>query len=204
MPTLHLLLALLLATFLTGCGSSRNLVSLQTSSGEIVLELDPARAPISVNNFLAHASRGDYDGTIFHRVIKTFVIQGGGFTSDLKERAKIDEAAGRKDVPIVNEWQNGLKNIRGAIAMARDSAPDTATREFYINVMDNPKLDTPRETTGKAGYAVFGHVVKGMDIVDRIREGATMARPDVIVDGEGMKDVPVQPVVITRVAPRTH
>ncbi len=203
MPTLHLLLALTLATLLTGCGSSsRNLVSMQTTAGEIVLELDPARAPISTSNFLAHASRGDYDGTIFHRVIKTFVIQGGGFTPDLKERAKIDEAAGRKDVPIVNEWQNGLKNIRGTIAMARDSAPDTATREFYINVMDNPKLDTPREITGKAGYAVFGHVVKGMDIVDRIREGATMARPDVIVDGEGMKDVPVQPVVITRVAPK--
>ncbi len=202
MNTFHLLLALTLSILLTGCASSRNLVSMQTTAGEIVLELDPARAPISTTNFLAHAARGDYDGTIFHRVIKSFVIQGGGFTPDLTERAKIDEAAGRKDATIINEWQNGLKNVRGTIAMARDSAPDTATREFYINVMDNPKLDTPRETTGKAGYAVFGHVVKGMDIVDRIRAGATMARPDVIVDGEGMKDVPVQPVVITRVAPK--
>ena len=178
------------------------LVAMQTSAGEIVLELDRAHAPISVDNFIAHAAKGDYDGTVFHRVIKTFVIQGGGFTPDLKERAKIDEQAGRKDAPIANEWTNGLKNTRGTIAMARDAAPDTATREFYINVADNAKLDTPRETTGKAGYAVFGRVVKGMDVVEIIRSGKTMARPDVIVDGEGMKDVPVEPVVIRRVVPK--
>ena len=167
-----------------------------------MLELDRAHAPISVDNFIAHAAKGDYDGTIFHRVIRTFVIQGGGFTPDLKERAKIDEAAGRKDTPIVNEWTNGLKNTRGTIAMARDAAPDTATREFYINVADNAKLDTPRETTGNAGYAVFGRVVKGMDVVEIIRTGKTMDHPEVIVDGEGMKDVPVAPVVIKRVVPR--
>ena len=178
------------------------LISMQTSAGEIVLELDHARAPITVDNFIAHAAKGDYDGTIFHRVIATFVIQGGGFTPDLKERAKQDEAAGRKDAPIVNEWTNGLKNTRATIAMARDAAPDTATREFYINVADNTKLDTPRETTGKAGYAVFGRVVKGMDVVETIRTGKTMARPDIIVDGEGMKDVPEQPVVIRRVVPK--
>jgi peptidyl-prolyl cis-trans isomerase A (cyclophilin A) len=210
--TASLVLALASATLLSGCHTATAdrtaappdtvLVSMQTSEGEIVLQLDRAHAPISVDNFLAHAARGDYDGTIFHRVIKTFVIQGGGFTPDLKERAKADEAAGRKDVPIRNEWQNGLKNVRGTIAMARDAAPDTATREFYINVADNPKLDTPRETTGKAGYAVFGHIVKGMDVVDRIRDGATMARPDVIVDGDGMKDVPVRPVIIQKVAPK--
>ncbi len=209
---IHILAAtlLLLACTLTGCSSigtpratpDAPIISMQTSAGEIVLQLDRAKAPITVDNFLAHAARGDYDGTIFHRVIKTFVIQGGGFTPDLKDRGKQAELDGHKDATIVNEWQNGLKNIRGTIAMARDSAPDTATREFYINVMDNPKLDTPRETTGKAGYAVFGRVVKGMDVVDRIRDGATMARPDVIVDGEGMKDVPMQPVVITRVAPK--
>ena len=196
-------LMVVVATTLLLCGSvqaqTAPRVKFSTTAGDFVLELYPDKAPKTVENFLQYVRDKHYDGTIFHRVIKSFVIQGGGFTSDLKERAKIDEAAGRKDVPIVNEWQNGLKNIRGAIAMARDSAPDTATREFYINVMDNPKLDTPRETTGKAGYAVFGHVVKGMDIVDRIREGATMARPDVIVDGEGMKDVPVQPVVIQKV-----
>ena len=175
---------------------------MQTSAGEIVLELDRAHAPISVDNFLMHAGAGDYDGTIFHRVIRAFVVQGGGFTPDLQERAKIAEGAGHKDPTIKNEWTNGLKNVRGTIAMARDSDPDTATREFYINVEDNPKLDTPRETTGKAGYAVFGRVVKGMGVVDTIREGKTMARPDVIVDGEGMKDVPVQPVVITRVVPK--
>ncbi len=203
---------MLLATLLlTGCASSPGdphptpdhpLVLMQTSAGEIVLELDRARAPISVDNFLAHAARGDYDGTVFHRVIHTFMIQGGGFTPDLKERAKIAEGAGHKDATIKNEWLNGLKNLRGTIAMARESDPDTATREFYINVVDNAKLDTPRETTGSAGYAVFGHVVKGMDVVDRIRDGKTMARPDIIVDGEGMKDVPVEPVLIRRVVPR--
>ena len=178
------------------------LVSMQTSAGEIVLELDRAHAPISVDNFIAHAAKGDYDGTIFHRVIRTFVIQGGGFTPDLKERAKIDEQLGHKDTPIVNEWTSGLKNTRGTIAMARDAAPDTATREFYINVADNGKLDTPRETTGKAGYAVFGRVVKGMDVVEIIRTGKTMDHPEVIVDGDGMKDVPVAPVVIRRVVPK--
>lgn len=174
-------------------------VSMRTSAGEIVLELDKQRAPISVANFLVHAQRGDYDGTIFHRVIPTFVVQGGGFTPDLKDRGAAAKAAGNEDPKIKNEWTNGLKNVRGTIAMARDTQPDTATREFYINVADNARLDTAREKTGNAGYAVFGHVVRGMDIVDRIKEGKTMDRPDVIVDGEGMKDVPVEPVVIERV-----
>lgn len=205
----------LVSALLAGCRASGNgpgsgsssdpdmpRVLMQTSAGEIVLELDRRHAPISTDNFLMHAARGDYDGTIFHRVIKGFVIQGGGFTPDLRERARIAEQAGRKDATISNEWENGLKNVRGTIAMARDAAPDTATREFYINVADNAKLDTPRETTGRAGYAVFGRVLRGMDVVDAIRNGETMARPDVIVDGEGMKDVPVSPVVIRRVTPQ--
>jgi peptidyl-prolyl cis-trans isomerase A (cyclophilin A) len=174
-------------------------VSMNTAAGEIVLELDHARAPISVDNFLAHAERGDYHGSIFHRVVPGFVVQGGGFTPDLKERAKLDEAAGHKDPTIKNEWTNGLKNARGTIAMARDAEPDTATREFYINLVDNTKLDGPSPTTGNAGYAVFGRVIKGMDIVDAIAKGETMNRPDIIVDGEGMKNVPVKPVVITSV-----
>lgn len=187
-------------------------VTMHTSAGDIELELDRARAPISVGNFLMHARRGDYDGTCFHRVIPTFVIQGGGWVVDrssggvpasrgftLVERAKLDEAAGRKDVPITNEWTNGLKNVRGTIAMARDAAPDSATREFYINVADNARLDTAREKTGNAGYAVFGRVVRGMEIVDAIKDGATTERPDIISDGEGMKDVPIEPVVIERV-----
>lgn len=178
------------------------LVSMQTSAGEIVLELDRARAPISVANFLWHAQRGDYDGTIFHRVIPTFVIQGGGFTPDLVDRGAADKAAGRADPTIVNEWTNGLKNVRGSIGMARDTPPDTATREFYINVADNPRLDIAREDRGGAGYAVFGRVVRGMEVVDAIKDGATMSRPDVIVDGDGMKNVPMWPVVVQRVTDR--
>jgi cyclophilin family peptidyl-prolyl cis-trans isomerase len=174
-------------------------VSMTTTRGEIVLALDHLRAPVTVDNFLMHAERGDYDGTIFHRVIPKFVIQGGGFTPHLQERAKIAEAEGHKDPTIINEWTNGLKNTRGTIAMARDSDPDTATREFYINVADNPRLDTARAKTGNAGYAVFGHVVKGMVVVDQIKDGVTGDRPDVIVDGEGMENVPIAPVTIISV-----
>jgi peptidyl-prolyl cis-trans isomerase A (cyclophilin A) len=174
-------------------------ILMHTTRGDITLELDQARAPISMANFLAHAETGDYDGTIFHRVIPKFVVQGGGFTPDLHDRSKLAVAAGHPDRPIANEWQNGLKNVRGTIAMARDAAPDTATREFYINVADNARLDTARAKTGNAGYAVFGRVVKGMDVVDLIKDGVTGDRPDVIVDGEGMQNVPVAPVVIVSV-----
>src|SRR5262245_1060280 len=111
-------------------GTKVVVVTLQTTEGDIVLELDQGRAPITVANFLKYADRGAYDGTIFHRIMPTFVIQGGGWTPGLKERAKKDAAAGKPDVPIKNEWQNGLKNVRGTIAMARDKDPDTATREF--------------------------------------------------------------------------
>ncbi|HMN40217.1 MAG TPA: peptidylprolyl isomerase [Phycisphaerales bacterium] len=185
-------------------GPSPITVLMRTTRGDITLELDPGRAPITVANFLAHAQAGHYDGTIFHRVIPTFVIQGGGFTPDLRDRSRLAVAAGRPDTPIANEWTNGLKNVRGTIAMARDAAPDTATREFYINVADNPRLDTAREKTGNAGYAVFGRVVNGMGVVDEIRNGATYSRPDVIVDGEGMQNVPIDPVVVlgvTRIEP---
>lgn len=174
-------------------------VLMQTSAGEIVLELDSQLAPITVANFLDHAQRGHYDGTIFHRVIPTFVVQGGGWTPEMVERAKLDAAAGRPDVPIRNEWQNGLKNVKGTIAMAREAAPDSATREFYINVADNAKLDTAREKTGNAGYAAFGRVVSGWEVVEVIRTGATAPRPDVEVDDGSMEDVPVAPVVITSV-----
>ena len=206
MRTTAILLTLVLAAVaLPGCSSSHTAakglvyVAMDTTAGAILLELDRSHAPISVDNFLAHARAGDYDGTIFHRVVPQFVIQGGGFTPDLKDRGKLAEAAGHQDKPIHNEWGNGLKNERGTIAMARDTQPDTATREFYINVVDNPKLDTPREVSGSAGYAVFGRVIQGMSVVDAIRNGRTMAHPEVIVDGEGMKDVPVEPVIITSV-----
>ncbi len=174
-------------------------VLMATTAGDITLELDPVRAPISTRNFLDHAAAGHYDGTVFHRVIPAFVVQGGGWTSDLVERAKIDAAAGRADTPIRNEWQNGLRNVRGSIAMARDAEPDTATREFYINVADNAKLDTAREKTGNAGYAVFGRVVHGWEAVEKIRTGATGPRPDIKVDDGTMNDVPLALVVITSV-----
>lgn len=206
-----------MTTVLSGCASTdlrarrpaapdaRAIVVLvQTSAGDITLELDPVNAPISTGNFLNHAAKGDYDGTVFHRVIPTFVIQGGGWTFDpatkvLADRGKAEKEEGQPDDTIVNEWRNGLKNVRGTIAWARDSAPDTATREFYINVADNPKLDTAREKTGNAGYAVFGRVVAGMDVVDAIKSGRTEARPDIVSDGEGLKDVPVEPVTVLRI-----
>lgn len=174
-------------------------VLMATTAGDITLELDPVRAPISTRNFLDHAAAGHYDGTVFHRVIPTFVVQGGGWTPELVERAKLDAAAGRPDTPIKNEWQNGLKNVRGSIAMARDAEPDTATREFYINVADNAKLDTAREKTGNAGYAVFGRVVYGWEAVEKIRTGATGPRPDIKVDDGTMNDVPLALVVVTAV-----
>jgi peptidyl-prolyl cis-trans isomerase A (cyclophilin A) len=171
-------------------------VELRTSEGDIRIELDRAHAPITDDNFLKYADAGAYDGTIFHRVVPGFVVQGGGWTADLHERAKDAAAAGHPDVPIKNEWQNGLKNQRGTIAMARDAAPDTATREFYINLVDNPKLDTAREKTGNAGYAVFGRVVHGMEVVDRIGHAPTHPVQVAGVTDGSMENVPAEPIVI--------
>lgn len=156
------------------------LIRLTTTMGDIVLRLDPQRAPISTENFASYVRQGFYDGTIFHRVIENFMIQGGGFTPDMKQKPTAK--------PIRNEWQNGLKNVRGAVAMARTQVADSATAQFFINVQDNPFLDEPRDG---AAYAVFGHVVEGMDVVDRIRKVRTGTRG--IHD-----DVPVNPVTISR------
>jgi len=175
-------------------------IRMETSKGRIVLDLDREHAPITVANFLKYADRGAYDGTTFHRIVENFVIQGGGWTPDLVERAKLDKDAGRPDVPIKNEWQNGLKNLRGTIAMARDEGPDTATREVYINVADNAKLDTAREKTGNAGYAVFGRVVEGMDVVDAIRHVPTKSVKVAGVEDGSMENGPVETVVIHRVS----
>ncbi|MFN9992987.1 MAG: peptidylprolyl isomerase [Phycisphaerales bacterium] len=177
-------------------------VEMRTTAGTITLELDAIRAPISVENFLRHADAGHYDGTIFHRVIPTFVVQGGGWTPEFVERAKVDAAAGRPDKPIKNEWTNGLKNEKWTIAMARETDPDSATREFYINVAANVKLDTAREKTGNAGYAVFGKVIDGFDAVEAIRTGETGPRPDIKVDDGSFENVPLKPVVITSVKRR--
>ena len=158
-------------------------VILETSAGEIHLELDSQHAPISVTNFLQYVRSGHYDGTIFHRVISTFMIQGGGMTADMREK--------RGGSPIKNEAHNGLPNRRGTVAMARTSVVDSATAQFFINVKDNAFLNHQNTSSAGYGYAVFGTVVQGMDIVDRIKNAATTSKG-------GHSDVPVTPVVIRR------
>jgi len=150
-------------------------VLLNTSMGEIVLELNLAKAPVSVENFLQYVKSGHYDNTLFHRVIDGFMIQGGGFAPGMKQKPT--------RAPIANESKNGLKNTPYSVAMARTSIPDSATAQFFINVVANPSLDYPKPDG--VGYAVFGQVVKGQDVVDRIKAVKT-----------GRGDVPVEPVLI--------
>ncbi len=155
-------------------------VELKTSAGNIVLELDAAKAPKTVANFVNYVNKGHYDGTVFHRVIRGFMIQGGGMTADLKEKPT--------DPPIINESTNGLKNQPYTIAMARTSLPNSATSQFFINHANNSFLDRAEAQDG-VGYAVFGRVKEGQDVVDKIATSAT--RP------QGMhENVPVTPVVI--------
>ena len=153
-------------------------VAMDTSHGQIVIELDSAKAPLSAANFLAYVDAGHYDSTIFHRVISGFMIQGGGFTADMRQKPA--------KAPIKNEWKNGLKNKRGTIAMARTSDPDSATCQFFINTVDNAGLDQPN---GGAAYAVFGRVVAGLEVVDKIRAVPTGTKG-------GHQDVPKDAVVI--------
>ena len=153
-------------------------VKLATSAGDIIVELDAAKAPKSVANFLEYVKAGHYNGTIFHRVIDNFMIQGGGMTTDMKEKET------RPPIPL--ESRNGLTNQRGTIAMARTSDPNSATAQFFINVKDNDFLNQTQAKDGN-GYAVFGKVVKGMDVVDKIRAMPT-----------GAGDVPLQQVVIKK------
>lgn len=141
-------------------------ILLKTSEGEIVLELNAAKAPVTVENFLSYVKKKHYDGTVFHRVMPGFMIQGGGFAVD---GAGLTEKTSGK--PITNEGQNGLKNERGTIAMARTSDPNSAKAQFFINVVDNAMLDYPNG----GGYAVFGKVIKGMDVVDKIKAVPTGA-----------------------------
>lgn len=156
-------------------------VHLTTSKGDIYLELDKEKAPISVENFIKYVEEEFYDGTIFHRVIPTFMIQGGGFTEELRQKPTREA--------IKNEWQNGLTNKRGTIAMARTAAPDSATAQFFINVRDNANLDQP--ISGGAGYAVFGKMIAGMDVVDAIRTVPTAPQG-------GHQNVPREPVIIEK------
>jgi len=162
-----------------------NIVKLQTSMGDIVIELDGQTAPITVMNFLWYVESGFYDGTIFHRVIPGFMIQGGGLTEQLVEKKT------RK--PIINEAKNGLSNMRGTIAMARSNNPNSATAQFFINLRDNDFLDYIDDN--KAGYAVFGKVIEGMDIVDAIASVKTTTGLNKTTRNK-MEDVPVEPVII--------
>jgi cyclophilin family peptidyl-prolyl cis-trans isomerase/Skp family chaperone for outer membrane proteins len=161
-------------------------VLLETTLGDIVVELDREKAPVTVNNFLKYAEEKHYDGTIFHRVIDGFMIQGGGFTE------KLDEKPTRN--PIKNEASNGLKNLRYTVAMARTQIVDSATAQFYINVKDNPALDHRDRSPQGFGYAVFGKVIKGFDAVDKIKAVKTeTANPNTPRE---MENVPVTPVII--------
>jgi peptidyl-prolyl cis-trans isomerase A (cyclophilin A) len=157
------------------------IVLMQTNLGKIKLELFAREAPLSVKNFLDYTTGGFYDGTVFHRVIPNFMIQGGGFTADMKQK--------KTNAPLKNEADNGLKNLRGTIAMARTMIIDSATSQFFINVVDNAYLDHSDKTTKGYGYAVFGTVIEGMDIVDKI----AAVRTGVL---GGFPNVPLPPVVI--------
>ena len=157
------------------------MVVLTTTLGEIEIELDEAKAPITVKNFLAYVDEGFYDGTIFHRVIRDFMIQGGGFTPQMSQK--------KTKATIQNEAANGLKNVKGSIAMARTSEPHSASSQFFINHKDNAFLDHTSPDPRGWGYAVFGRVVKGIEVVDKIAAVQTGVKA-------GMGDVPVQTVAI--------
>jgi len=179
-------LILSLACMGTSALAENVLVKMETSKGDIYLKLFKDKAPKSVENFLSYANEGFYDGTIFHRVISTFMIQGGGFDENLQRK--------ETKAPITNEANNGLKNLRGTIAMARLPDPHSATAQFFINVQDNAALNyTGDQNTNTWGYAVFGKVVKGMDVVDDIRFVPTAGKMPF------RKDVPVENVVIQSV-----
>lgn len=156
-------------------------VLLETSKGNITLELNKEKAPITVKNFLGYVKDGYYDGLVFHRVIKDFMIQGGGLDTDLQPK--------KTKFAIKNEAQNGLKNLRGSVAMARTALVDSATSQFFINTVDNPFLDNKGKRQDDFGYCVFGKVVEGMEVVDEIRQVKTG-------NLHGHSDVPVEPITI--------
>ncbi len=156
-------------------------VRLETSQGIIILELNAEAAPKTVENFLSYVRDGFFDNTIFHRVIKGFMVQGGGLTADLKKK--------QTRPPVENEADNGLHNLRGTIAMARTNDPHSATAQFFINTADNDFLDHTAKTSRGWGYCVFGKVVEGMDIVETIEKTKTTSNA-------GRDDVPVEPIVI--------
>ena len=159
-------------------------ILMTTTVGPMTLELDADNAPKTVENFLSYVSSGFYDDTIFHRVINNFMVQGGGFTADMEQKAT--------QAPIENEANNGLKNARGTIAMARTQDPHSATAQFFINVQDNDFLNHTGENMQGWGYAVFGKVTEGEDVLDKIRCVQTGSQA-------GHQDVPVEPIIIESV-----
>lgn len=160
------------------------MITLQTSMGNITLELDTANTPVTAENFLSYAKSGHYDGTIFHRVMNGFMIQGGGFDANMKQKST--------QATIKNEAKTGGENKRGTIAMARTSDPHSASAQFFINVVDNDFLNFTAESGNGWGYCVFGKVVEGMDVVDQIKKVATTSKA-------GHQNVPVDAVVIEKV-----
>ena len=176
-----LLMILSASLLLTTPALALDLVVIETNDGDITLELDTEKAPLSVANFLAYVDSGHYVDTIFHRVIKDFMIQGGNFTTEMTPKKTREQ--------IKNEADNGLRNLRGTIAMARTGVVDSATSQFFINLKDNGFLDHKDTTTRGYGYAVFGKVVNGMDVVDKIGTSPTHTY-------RRFSDVPVEPVVI--------
>lgn len=177
--TVVVLLILALAGFVAPAAAES--VVMETSYGNVTIELDSVKAPATVANFLAYVDAGFYDETIFHRVIRDFMIQGGGFTADLNQKTTRP--------PVTNEAANGLKNLRGTIAMARTGVVDSATSQFFINHKDNPALDYRAPNPRDFGYAVFGKVTAGMEVVDRIATSPTGVR-------NRFNDVPIETVTI--------
>lgn len=159
------------------------MIKMSTTLGAIEIELYPKEAPVSVKNFIDYVESGHFDGLIFHRIIPGFMIQGGGFTEDMQPRTT--------SAPIKNEADNGLKNLAGTLSLARTSAPDSATSQFFINLVDNAFLDHTAKTQSGWGYAVFGKVTKGMDVVEKIG-----ALPTTTVGPYG--DVPIEAVIIKK------
>ena len=175
-------LSVLLAAATTQAAEGGNpVVIMKTSMGDVKIELDKAKAPITVENFLGYVNDKFYDGTIYHRVIPAFMIQGGGFDKDMSQK--------KTKAAIKNEASNGLKNTNGTIAMARTSDPNSATAQFFINTKDNVFLDYKNDTPQGMGYAVFGKVVDGMDVVKKIEQVKTTSKGP-------YENVPVTPVVI--------
>ena len=188
-PLLFITLMLILGLNQAALAGEKPHVLVETNLGSFELELFPDQAPKSVANFLEYVSSGFYNGTVFHRVIDGFMIQGGGFTPDYERKPT--------NAPIVNEADNGLKNQRGTIAMARTMEPNSATAQFFINVKDNDFLNHTSKTPRGWGYAVFGKVVKGMDVVDKIRKVKTGP------GGVFPQDVPQEAVIIERISVTT-